>query len=332
MEQDYLLYDISKDQHAKVQSSNLNEELGVVQYIFSDKTGTLTQNVMEFKKFSAGSFSYGKSHPAPQTYEPGLTNVNFEDETFWQHWTDENHSQHKHLYRFIECLAICHTVIAEKKIVKGQECLIYNASSPDELALVNGMRYFGFEFRDRDEDNNVVIDVKRTKEVLHYKVLHILEFNSDRKRMSVIVKTSDDRIMLVCKGADSIINQRLATGQEYLELTNRNLAEYAEVGLRTLLIAYRYIDPSYYQEWFDRYTQAATSTHNREKMIDALAEEIEVELELAGCSAIEDKLQDQVGLTIKDIRATGIKVWVLTGDKVETAINIGQSCQLLTKE
>ena len=97
-------------------------------------------------------------------------------------------------------------MIAEKKKVKGQECLFYNASSPDELALVNGMRHFGFEFRDRDEDNNIVISVKKTQETLQYRVLHILEFNSDRKRISVIVKTSDGRILLVCKGADSIIN------------------------------------------------------------------------------------------------------------------------------
>lgn len=112
--------------------------------------------------------------------------------------------------KFIECLGICHTVIAEDKEVKGHPCKVYNASSPDELALVNGMRHFGFAFTDRDVDDNMIIEMEG--EQRKYKLLHVLEFNSDRKRMSVIVKTQDDRVMIVCKGADSIINARLQKG------------------------------------------------------------------------------------------------------------------------
>jgi magnesium-transporting ATPase (P-type) len=236
------------------------------------------------------------------------------------------------LHRFIECLGICHTVISEQKVINGVKTLVYNASSPDELALVNGMRHFGFEFKERDEDDNMIIDIKRTGETKKYKLLHVLEFNSDRKRMSVIVRDSEDRVMVICKGADSIINARLEPGQIFIKSTNEDLERYAEVGLRTLLVAYRFVDAEFYQDWVARFKAASSSTVNRDKMIAKCAEEIEVNFTLAGCSAIEDKLQDQVGETIRDIRRAGIKVWVLTGDKVETAINIGQSCQLLTKE
>ena len=141
---------MSKDIHGKVQSSNLNEELGMVTHIFSDKTGTLTQNVMEFKRFTAGGVSYGSDNPKPQSYAPGITNVNFDDDKFWTHWQDRSHANQEALYRFIECLGICHTVIVEDKEVKGVRAKVYNASSPDELALVNGMRHFGFSFIDRD--------------------------------------------------------------------------------------------------------------------------------------------------------------------------------------
>ena len=88
--------------------------------------------------------------------------------------------------KFIECLGICHTVIAEDKIIKGVKCKFYNASSPDELALVNGMRHFGFQFVDRDLDDNMIIEFRG--ETLKYKLLHVIEFNSDRKRMSVVVR------------------------------------------------------------------------------------------------------------------------------------------------
>lgn len=88
IEEDWMMYDVSKDMKAKVQSSNLNEELGIVSYIFSDKTGTLTQNIMEFMKFTAGSVSYGCSSPKPCEYAPGVTNVNFEDDKLWEHLDD----------------------------------------------------------------------------------------------------------------------------------------------------------------------------------------------------------------------------------------------------
>lgn len=144
--------------------------------------------------------------------------------------------------------------------------------------------------------------------------------------MSVVVRTPDNRVMVVCKGADSIINARLLPGQKHVEQTNYDLERYAEVGLRTLLIAYKYVDEDFYQKWLQKFKTASASTVARDKLIGRCAEEIEVDFILAGCSAIEDKLQDEVGATIRDIRRAGIKVWVLTGDKVETAINIGQSC------
>lgn len=104
---------------AKVQSSNLNEELGMIHYIFSDKTGTLTQNIMEFQKFTAGGISYGKSNPAKIEYSPGITNVNFEDERVEATLSDPKSENYSQMNKFIECLGICHTLVSEEKTVKG---------------------------------------------------------------------------------------------------------------------------------------------------------------------------------------------------------------------
>ena len=183
----------------------------MVHYIFSDKTGTLTQNVMEFKRFSAGEISYGGDKAEEVEYAPGVTNVNFHDPVFEEHIRDGSHPNHANLKRFLEALGICHTVITERKVSKeGADYVAYNASSPDELALVNGARHLGFAFRERDEEGCMVVDTWDGEK--KYKVLNLIEFDSARKRMSVIVRTPEDKILVVCKGADSIIEKRLAPG------------------------------------------------------------------------------------------------------------------------
>ena len=235
--------------------------------------------------------------------------------------------------RYIECLGLCHTVITEeKKTVEGDPFIQYNASSPDELALANAARFWGFYFKERDENSNMVIENSINGKTEKYELLNVIEFDSARKRMTVIVRCPDDRIMVICKGADSIIEKRLTPGQVLLEQTNRFLEEYANEGLRTLLICYKFVEKDFYDQWNKKMKKAMLQTVGKEKAINDVAEEIEVDFTLIGSTAIEDKLQDEVGKTIADIKRAGIQVWVLTGDKIETAINIGVSAGLLDTE
>lgn len=183
----------------------------MVHYIFSDKTGTLTQNVMEFKRFSAGLFEYGSDEPKAKDYPLGVTNVNFEDTNFDEQIRDANHDNNENLKRFLEALGLCHTVVADKKKSKeGEEFIAFNASSPDELALVNGARHLGFFFRERDDDNYMVCETWDGER--KYKLLKLIEFDSTRKRMTVVVRTPEGTILVICKGADSIIEKRLKPG------------------------------------------------------------------------------------------------------------------------
>ena len=257
MQKDWMMFDAEKDMSAKVQSSNLNEELGMVNYIFSDKTGTLTQNIMEFKMFSAGFTSYGDAKPQPVQYEPGVTNVNFSSSQFDDDWTksiqNKGEPANPYLNDFINILALAHTIIAEQK----NGVLTYNASSPDELALTNAARHYGLTFTDRDEDNNLIIQNKFTKKDLKYQLMNVIEFTSARKRMSIIVRTPEDKILIMTKGADSHIIPRLAPGQDDLiETTNQFLQDYSKGGLRTLILAQREIPESEYEKWNKKYTEA----------------------------------------------------------------------------
>lgn len=155
-------------------------------------------------------------------------------------------SDNPKLIDFINILAICHTIVVDKKNGK----LVYNASSPDELALTNAARFFGIVLRERDEDDNVVVYNKFLDQEFKYQILNVIEFNSTRKRMTVVVRTPDSQILVMTKGADSIMIPRLRSGQKNLiDKTNQYLTEFANEGLRTLILAQKQISNEKYNEW-----------------------------------------------------------------------------------
>ena len=314
---DLELYWAATDTPATVQSSNLNEELGQINYVFSDKTGTLTQNVMDFRKLTVKGVTYGTEGRMEK--EGKRLHVDFVDDSFLQKVRDAD------VLELLYFLAVCHTLLAEEK--DGE--LEYKASSPDELALVYGAGYFGVKFIGRDQDQNVLLDVHGSQVLV--KILNILEFNSDRKRMTVIAEFPDSTIRVLCKGADSVMLARSLTCS-YTGSTLSQLEEYASTGLRTLVYSSRTLSQTEYAQWNSDYQAAMTDLNQREKLVARLAERVESDLTLIGATAIEDKLQDKVPETIAFLRTAGIKVWVLTGDKVETAVNIGYSCALLTRD
>lgn len=166
------------------------------------------------------------------------------------------------------------------------------------------------------------------KKMLHYQILNINEFNSTRKRMSVVVKV-DGKYILYCKGADNVMAERSVKGSNKKKLTSA-LQTFASEGLRTLVLARRQLSVAEYEKWNQQYKQAAAMVVGREAAMMRVAAQVEVNLQIIGATAIEDKLQVGVPACIADLASAGIKIWVLTGDKEETAVNIGYACKLLT--
>ncbi|XP_060784080.1 probable phospholipid-transporting ATPase IA isoform X1 [Neoarius graeffei] len=310
-----MLYEVTNTP-AMARTSNLNEELGQVKYIFSDKTGTLTCNVMQFKKCTIAGVAYG--HSSHSMEEAG-----FNDPSLLEN-LQSNHPTAAVIMEFMTMMAICHTAVPER----SDDSIAYQAASPDEGALVRAARNLGFVFSARTPDSVIIEALGREEK---YELLHVLEFTSARKRMSVIMRTPSGKIRLYCKGADTVIYDRLADNSKYKDITLKHLEQFATEGLRTLCFAVADISESLYQQWQEVHHRACTSLQNRALKMEESYELIEKNLQLLGATAIEDKLQDHVPETIETLMKADIKIWILTGDKQETAINIGHSCKLLTK-
>ncbi|XP_051154050.1 probable phospholipid-transporting ATPase IA isoform X2 [Leptopilina boulardi] len=374
---DIEMYHAESDTPAMARTSNLNEELGMVSYIFTDKTGTLTKNVMEFKRCTVSGKIYDLPiinddnetreslngiSPRPDSgssnrmidltktttiVEPAIngttskTRDSFDcqlvrDIVQGKKSTDRSRTKHAAiLNEFMIMLSACHTVIPEKI----DNTIVYHAASPDERALVDGASKFGYIF---DTRTPTYVEIIALGERLRYEVLNVIEFTSARKRMSIILRTPEGKIKIYCKGADSVIYERLATTptgeseiepegfDDFRDVTLEHLEIFASEGLRTLCFAVADVPENRYQSWRELYHKALISTNNRDAKIEDAANIIENKLTLLGATAIEDQLQDQVPETIQALIQADIKVWVLTGDKQETAINIGYSCKLIT--
>ncbi|XP_008584318.1 PREDICTED: probable phospholipid-transporting ATPase IC [Galeopterus variegatus] len=331
---DLQMYYAEKDTPAKARTTTLNEQLGQIHYIFSDKTGTLTQNIMTFKKCCINGQIYGDPRDVSQHNHSKIEQVDFSWNTladgklaFYDHYLVEQIQSGKEpeVRQFFFLLAVCHTVMVDR--LDGQ--LNYQAASPDEGALVSAARNFGFAFLSRTQ-NTITISELGTERT--YSVLAILDFNSDRKRMSVIVRTPEGNIRLYCKGADTVIYERLHRMNPTKQETQDALDVFASETLRTLCLCYKEIEEKEFTEWNKKFMAASMALTNRDEALDKVYEEIEKDLILLGATAIEDKLQDGVPETISKLAKADIKIWVLTGDKKETAENIGFACELLTED
>ncbi|RLN67268.1 hypothetical protein BBJ28_00014759 [Nothophytophthora sp. Chile5] len=338
IENDLEMYDAKTDTPAQVRNSNINEDLGQIQYIFSDKTGTLTCNEMIFAKCTIAGLRYNDIEmDIDKMPRPG---TRFNDNRLLAR-LNSNHSTKKEIHEFLLLLTICNTVIPEINAPpsRSSSCsdvrepqappsIKYNASSPDEEALVLAASDLDYVLSSRD---GTVCNTIIQGQPMSFEILNVLEFNSDRKRMSVIVRNPDGSLVLYCKGADDVIFDLLSKSQPQgvAHVTRGHLQEYASEGLRTLTAAMRRLTQEEYDQWNHLYRQAELSMEGRAAKIAKVSAIIEVELTLLGATAIEDRLQDGVEESICSLRKAGINFWVLTGDKKETAISIGMSSHVI---
>ena len=355
-------------------------DLGQVQYIFSDKTGTLTRNEMKLRRVIVHDVTYAVPEEKtkidddddddddddkggiPDTGLPML-------EKLAERATSE---EDEYAAMMLESLVLCNTVVVENK----GNVLKYQAESPDEGALVDGASSANYSLVARTEhvlvcETPALNGARRT-----WQILATNEFDNDRKRMSIFVREQFDddhapqragrpmlstqpsvqlepdqikegkpekgrkgegaahlrgKILLLCKGADNAMFAAAApTNHMHVDPMRAKLDDFARQGLRTLVFGVRVFEESEFTEWRDNhYAPALAALQDREGKLKEASHAAESLLTIIGATAIEDKLQVGVPDAIATLAKGGIKLWVLTGDKRETAIEIGKSCRLL---
>ncbi|KAI8914779.1 hypothetical protein DFJ77DRAFT_431040 [Powellomyces hirtus] len=306
-----------------VRTSTIPEELGRIGYLLTDKTGTLTKNDMELKKLHMGTMSYGgesmddvrehlrSAYSSRQGSEPAFRYKRARDIA-------------SRVRDIVQALALCHNVTP---VISDDGEITYQASSPDEVAIVKWTESVGLALYFRDRQN---IRIRAADDqMLDFQILEVFPFTSETKRMGIIVKdTSTGEVFFYQKGADTIMSKIV----QYNDWLDEECGNMAREGLRTLVIGKKRLTDDALKDFKRRYNEAKISVSDRNAaMQKVISETLECDLELLGVTGVEDKLQDDVRTTLELLRNAGLHIWMLTGDKIETATCIAVSTKLVSR-
>ena len=240
----------------------------------------------------------------------------------------------------IMALALCHNVTPTTEEDNGHSFTTYQASSPDEIAIVKWTEAVGLQLLHRDRQSMTLQSVDTSRVVVRVRILDVFSFTSEGKRMGIIlqfmqgedstVSNTDEagEIWFYQKGADTVMTSIVAAN-DWLDEETANMAR---EGLRTLVVGRRKLSLDQYRDFSTSYKQASMSLQDRDTNTARVVKDyLERNLELLGVTGVEDKLQKDVKPSLELLRNAGIKIWMLTGDKVETARCVAISAKLVSR-